>query len=441
MKNKKLSRIIRHLVFLSPFIFPAYFLRFSIAGIPFTALELVVYLLFALWFISILLKQNKLQWDRLTSWYWYAAFGILLGTAMGVLIAPTFIDLPSGETLNARITALGIWKGWVTAPVLYFAVLTQTLKSKEDVEKILRFFFYSSAAVALIAHGFGLFSDGVTIDLRLRGFYESANYLALYLVPAILIGIYFFAIRKAPLRKIDHLDVAALVIVAYALFFTQSYAGILGVFGALGLTILYLIFKIPKLRKKMGASVIALILIFLGVTFSQMSTSKFQQFLDWENRSSTSVRIEIYKTSIDLIKENPIFGHGPGLFQANYQNQAPETLGHAPLEWNMPHPHNIFLGFWLNAGLVGLVAFLILIVLIHIRFTYPLIAMWGLLIHGLFDMPFWKNDLAMIFWLVMACILILQKHELNPAQEQTVKSRRRPIRSTHPRAKKRKAKA
>ncbi len=341
--------------------------------------------------------------------------------------ATTSIPLPSGEILNATKKALGVWKGWVTSPILYFGVLTQTLKSKEDVEKILRFFFYSSAVVALIAHGFGLFSDGVTIDLRLKGFYESANYLALYLVPAILIGIYFFAMRKSALRWIDHLDIAALVIVAYALFFTQSYAGIIGVFGALGLTVLYLILKIPKLRKKMGASVIALIIVFIGITVSQMNTAKFRQFLDWENRSSTSVRIEIYRTSIDLIKENAVFGLGPGLFQANYQNQAPETLGHAPLEWNMPHPHNIFLGFWLNAGLVGLLAFLALVILMHIRFTYPLVAMWGMLLHGLFDMPFWKNDLAMIFWLIMACILILQKYELNPSEEQTVKSGRQPV--------------
>ena len=149
--------------------------------------------------------------------------------------------------------------------------------------------------------------------------------------------------------------------------------------------------------------------LFIAIILSQLNSPKFKQSLDFKNRSSSSVRIEIYRTSFDLIKENPIFGIGPGLFQANYQIKAPVTLGHAPLEWNMPHTHNIFLGFWLNAGIIGLIAFLLIIILCHTSFSYPLIALWGILIHGLFDMPFWKNDLAMIFWLIIVCILVLQK--------------------------------
>lgn len=155
----------------------------------------------------------------------------------------------------------------------------------------------------------------------------------------------------------------------------------------------------------------ALAVVFSVVIVTQFNTPKFKQALDYKNRSSTSVRLEIYQTAIEIIRRHPLTGVGPGLFQANYQNVAPVVLERAPLEWNMPHSHNIVLGFWINAGLLGLIAFLGILILAHRRFTYPLIALWGTLVHGLFDMPFWKNDLAMIFWLLIACILILQKNE------------------------------
>ena len=313
--------------------------------------------------------------------------------------------------MDAKRVALGIWKGWILAPMLYYAVLTQVLEKREEAEKILRAFVYSAALVGLISHILGLFASGITIDLRLSGFFESANYLALYVVPAVIINIYFVIKRSHPLKVKNYFDTSSLIVLLYCLFFTQSYAGIIAVFGALGLAALYYVFRNPKNRKKIIIALCVLVALFAVVVLSQINSPKFKQALDYKNRSSTSVRLEIYRTSWDLIKKNPIFGLGPGLFQANYQNQAPITLGHAPLEWNMPHPHNIFLGFWMNAGLIGLIAFILILILAHQKFTYPLIALWGILIHGLFDMPFWKNDLAMIFWLVVACILVLQKND------------------------------
>ena len=421
-----LLQLVRILVFISPLLFPAYFLRFSILGIPFTALEVFVYVLFGLWLLSLLKYRRKIIWDIKTRRFWYAAFFILVGATLGVLVAPDFLTLPSGEILNAKQATLGVWKGWVMAPLLYFAVLTQVLKSEKDVETILRYFVYSAVLVCLIAYGFGLFGAGVTIDLRLRGFYESANYLALYLVPAILINIYFIIRRDAAsLSHQDRADLSTLVFLMYSLFFTQSYAGIIGVFGALGLYAIYFLFKSPKQRKKIGIALLVLATTFVVIIATQLSTPKFKQFLDFENRSSTTVRLEIYQTSYQLVKDNALTGVGPGLFQANYQINAPEVLGRAPLEWNMPHSHNIFTGFWLNAGLIGLIAFLALIILCHKSFTFPLIVLWGILIHGLFDMPFWKNDLAMIFWLIIASVLVLQKLDVKKTQNSKPKNQKR----------------
>ena len=137
------------------------------------------------------------------------------------------------------------------------------------------------------------------------------------------------------------------------------------------------------------------------------------------------MRLEIYEVAAGLISERPLVGVGPGLFQAYYQTEGPEILERAPMEWNIPHPHNVFFAFWLGAGLLGFLAFLVLLVLAHVRLTYPVIALWGILIHGFFDTPFWKNDLAMVFWVVIGAILILQTYGSSSSKKREAPIRKR----------------
>jgi len=413
-KDNPFQTLVRNLVYLSPFFFPLYLLRFQIYGLPFTVLEVFTYLLFILWFLGLVYHRINFFWQKPLRGYWLTTFVLFLGVTIGVLAAPHYISLPSGEILDAQRVALGVWKGWVVAPMLYFAVLTQTIRSSSNLKKFLRFFVYSSALVALSAYAFGIFGEGITYDLRLSGFFESANYLSLYLVPPILFSICLIFQRIGKPRLKEYLDLSSLVIMAHALFFTKSYAAIIGVFGSL---ILYLFYMVVKKRVKIRNIIVGILLIlatFVVIIATQINTSKFQQFLELRERSSSSVRLEIYEISWALIDENSIIGIGPGLFQANYQTKGPRILGHAPMEWNIPHSHNVFFAFWLNAGLLGLLALLVFIVFAHLRFTYPLIVFWGILIHGLFDTPFWKNDLSMIFWLTLGSIVILQTY-VNPS--------------------------
>jgi len=351
--------------------------------------------------------------------YFSCAAGLLfLGASLGSFMAPVEMPLIDGSVQAARQVALGVWKGWVVAPLLYFWVLTQGIKTEAQTKQLLLNFVFSAALISLASFGFALWSEGWAVDGRLIGFFESANYLSLYLVPALLLSLYFVFQKNFFSTPFTWLNRLAVLLIAIALFLTQSYAAILAVFAAMGFFVLRLLILHRKRTTWVWGAFAALSILFAGVMVSQWNTPKFQQFLDWENRSSTSVRLEIYQTSLHLIAQQPWVGVGPGLFQAHYQNAAPQVLGHAPLEWNMPHPHNIFLGFWLNAGLLGFLALLGFIGLAHQRFTYPLIALWGLLVHGLFDMPFWKNDLAMVFWLVFAMILTLQVLE----QEDKIKT-------------------
>ena len=64
---------------------------------------------------------------------------------------------------------------------------------------------------------------------------------------------------------------------------------------------------------------------------------------------------------------------------------APQVLGHAPIIWDAPHPHNLLLALWLGFGLIGLTGFaLITEDIIEARpqtiWLYPLIIYLPLLI-------------------------------------------------------------
>jgi O-antigen ligase len=408
--RSKLVKLVNFLIYLSPFFFPLYLIRFKVLSVPFTVLELYCYVLFAVYLLGLLSRQFRVSWVRPARYYYYLVFILLIGVTLGVVTAPHYIALPNGILMDAQQAALGVWKGWVVAPMLYFFVVTQTVCSPNDLKKLLIRFVYSGALVSLIAYGFGIFAEGVTYDMRLSGFYESANYLSLYLAPALLLGVYYLLNSDLLSPRQSLYNLMAVTVMTHALFMTQSYAAIIGVFGSLGLYILVILVKQRINLAKLLIGLFILLISFSAIIATQYDSPKFQQFIDFENRSSSSVRLEIYDIAYHLVSDYPLTGVGPGLFQGFYQTKGPGYLEHAPMEWNIPHPHNIFFAFWLNAGLLGIVAFLGLIVLAHTRLTYPLLAFWGILIHGLFDTPFWKNDLAMVFWLILAAILIIQTY-------------------------------
>lgn len=437
----KSQLLLEWLAYLSPFVFPLYFFRFRLAGIPFTALEAFCYLFFAAFLFSVFKGYRKMRWEKPARWYYLAAFVLLLGATLGVITAPHYIALPSGLLMDSQQTALGVWKGWLVAPMLYFFTFTQVIDDSEKLRKLLLYFIYSGALVALVSYGFALFGEGITYDLRLSGFFESANYLSLYLAPSLLLGIYFL-LHGGKLSKGEELyNLSSVTVMIHALFMTQSYAAVIGVFGALGLYIMVLLIRHRMGLIKLSMIFLALIIVFSSAVYSQKDSPKFRQFLDFENRSSSTVRLEIYEISWGLLNDYPLTGVGPGLYQGYYQIMGPDILGQAPMEWNIPHPHNVFFAFWLNAGLLGFLAFLALLVLAHVRLTYPVIALWGIVIHGLFDTPFWKNDLAMIFWFVIGAILILQTYGSSPHKKQSgpIRKRAQIRRSTSVKARKLKA--
>jgi putative inorganic carbon (hco3(-)) transporter len=208
---------------------------------------------------------------------------------------------------------------------------------------------------------------------------------------------------------------AIIIVSGLALYLTFSYATWL----ALIIWVLFWLFfrGIGATRKKKTAIIYGLLfLAAIAILFvSQLNSEKLDNFLH-SGRSSWQSRLMIWRAAWAMAKDHPIFGIGPGMFQdyyLKYQNRFVIPY----LEWAVPQPHNLFLAFWLETGLLGLVGFIWLLIIFFkkiyasARSNYLaliLAMMMGYtLTHGLIDTTYFKNDLAVVFWVIIAFAVVL----------------------------------
>ena len=462
-----LARDYKKSVIVLPAFFPLYLMKFQVGFVPFTVIEGMVYLS-ALWVFCRFLKErfyrDEVDWiSRIKRLFWddgriwndikksffkllLPSFGLFLGSLAGLYVAHLY-----GDT----IVALGIFKGWVFMPMLYAALVIRVLRSTEDKKATLYFYMLSALVLSIWGVWQVLTGDFITIDGRASGPFESANYLALYIGPCVVLAgtllwqraeHYFFGdidegwvktawlrvknwIVKAEEEKRTFLsEVAVYELVVFfttliALLYSMSYGGLIAVFGGFFLYAVYELFfssfreKYGRLWKKiLFFVVIGVIGILAG--FSQMGTTKFDDFLAFDRQSSSSVRIQTWTVTKKLIEEEPFLGIGLGRFQEVYEDRSEEVLGVVPYEETMLHPHNLWFSTWLNAGMIGAIAIPWIFIAVFWtlrdkkldfekkRLFTVILAMFAVVgLHGLVDQTFWKNDLALLWWMIIGLVI------------------------------------
>jgi O-antigen ligase len=369
---------------------PLYLIRFKIGWIPVTLLELMIYGLFLLWLI-----QKMLDAKGLTFSISYPILLIFLGATLSTLLS---IDIQ---------TSAGIWKGWFLAPLLFLIVLVDNLKSVKRIKNVILALFLSGTGVSLTAFFYWL-NNNLTYDGRLQAFYLSPNHLAMYLSPCLIIG---FALWRLMERKWQRIFLATCYILyATCIYLTYSFGAWLGILSAL----IFIIITSGQKKKTVACLLTGLaLLLLICVLFNQTANQKLQSLLDFSYPSLKS-RLIIWQSGWEIIKDHSLIGIGPGMFQRYYLDYQDRFRPY--LEWAAPQPHNIFLAFWLQTGLLGLFGFIWLMTIflkqiIHSQIqnikyemlnTILFAAILYTLIHGLVDTPYWKNDLAIVFWLIIA---------------------------------------
>lgn len=304
--------------------------------------------------------------------------------------------------------SLGIIKSWFILPMVFFIFASDIARTEQQKFNLIKAWFLSGLLMMVLSMVY-YFNGGVTYDDRLKAIFSSPNHLAMYLAPALIIGVFMLASGKWQIAikvKIVSLSVAV-VFVGTIIFLTKSMGGMLAIIISL------LPFFYRQIKNSKREIITFLVLLSLIFSFLFLVLGK-----DFSERSSFSSRIMIWRSAIDMAQDNVIFGIGPGIFQEKYLEYQPRFEPY--LEWAVPQPHNIFLAFWLQSGLLGLIGFMWLLVILFkdgFKKRDNEIVFLGLIFiiyfvaHGLFDNTYWKNDLAVMFWL--AIVLFSDTKETN----------------------------
>lgn len=387
-------RLVRFIVSILPLLFPLYIVRFSLGGIPFSLPEILVYIALLVYLFHLFFHGQKFL--RLPRWTFITNVILL------VICFLAFIQLPremifEGETYQPFLRGAGIWKEWIFAPVAYFFLMRQVANG-DQMQSILRRSFLIGAAL-LSLHA--IFMGEISSDGRLLGYFSNPNYLALYLTPALWLAFtkFYYGDRFRSMEATFYM-----LIIGLAVILTRSYTSWI----AIGLTALIYIFTHLRGARRWYFLLIALVIggVILGREFN---SDKFAQILDITERSSTAVRLQIWQVALGIWEKAPWTGIGLGMFQLEYWQHAWEILGQAPYEWNILHTHNLYLQWLVETGAIGLVVFLVWTGSIFRyrpinRSLDPRFILLLILFQGLWDLPFWKNDLAFVFFFVAALV-------------------------------------
>lgn len=395
--------VLRVALLIALFTVPFDTIRYSVAGIPFVVPEVAAGLVLILFFFT---KKSPTPIPR---WVWTFFVLLVIGVLTSLLYQAASSDFLSWEVVWHR--GLGILKSWFLFPFLFGWVLYQSIDRSDWFYRVV---FLGIASVAISVSGAAILSGfvgGYTFDGRLAGVWQSPNFLALFLAP--MWPFLLFALCKECSReKKQYIPLLASflgsALVLLTLLLTRSYGGILAADAA---ALLFFRWGFPRFFRKYERFVGALLLGGVVFAFSLLlNNPTVREYFSLHSRSSFASRVMIWRASERMLYDSPVFGIGPGNFQDTYlayQRYFPPYL-----EWAVPEPHNIFLAFWLQTGLLGLLAFCGLLVLwfrslIHSRSQNArmesaalLTAMIAILFHGLIDTPYWRTNLAFLFWIV-----------------------------------------
>jgi len=377
------------------FLLPTYFIRFSFGPLPTTLLELCFIILAVLWFF----KERGWQFrDRNLKTWLVPVILFLLTATVAIFISPD------------KTAALGIWKAYFIEPVFFFFIIISTLKTREDWLMIFRALCFSGLVIAVFAiiqkfTGFAI-PEAWACERRVTSVFGFPNAVGLYLAPIIILSfslLYDYIKSKAWLWSAFYAIVFLASIIA--IIFSKTEAAWIA--AGCGLFI-FCLFK-KELRILAIVVVVAAILI-IGLTPEYREPAMEKLLLkDW----SGHVRLTIWKESWELLKAKPIFGAGLSGYPL-----AMVPFHKAAYIEIFQYPHNFLLNFWTEIGILGLIAWLWLSAktlrygLQNWRKEFSLIVVGFItviLIHGLVDVPYLKNDLAMIYWLFLGLSFYIKK--------------------------------
>ena len=383
---------------------PSYLIRFTVFKIPVTLLEAMIIIAFV-----IFLFRYRLTWLKSfknNNFFW-PLMAVILVASFSAIISP---DLSK---------AAGIWKAYFIEPILFYILLINLIETKKDWQNI--FWALGLSALYLSLISFWQFESAWNVPaafLQANGSVDRVvsilgypNALGLYLGPIIILftGFIFFDRQQ---KLIQLLKLSVIILSFITIILAKSEAAILSV---LAIWLLWgLIIK--KTRYYFLSLIILAVMVFIFVPPVNSYLSEKILLQDY----SGFIRRLIWQESFTMLKDNWLLGAG----LAGYQTKI--IPYHLPTFEIFLYPHNIILNFWSELGLAGLLIFAYLLLKFFwlnlkdylknknnlLNLTLGLVII-QLIIHGLVDAPYLKNDLSVLFWLIIGLYTINLKISQN----------------------------
>ena len=377
------------------FLIPSYLVRFSVLGVPTNALEVLT---LAILVVTVLKAEMRKSWQK--AWQ---SFSFIWKFWIGLWLVAVLVSVFISDQL---IVSLGILKGWIVVPLMAgWMIYVKAQHNSKFIIRVIRALILSAVSMVLLALGT---VDGLN---RLHGIYDVPNSLAWWLTPMLVMSLWLTL--KGELRW----GWVMSGVLALGLAMTQTVGAMIAVIGTLlvGSALL----AEGKGRRRMLISLLALIVFFVMLL---LGSGRLDYFINSNEHTSWDVRLQLWSISLELLKDSPLLGVGLGQFEPHYQEvlhqRAAEGDDIIP-EFVFRDPHNWLLSFWINLGLLGLLSFTAIIANVYKKFwlyrrkyVADQVAMLGItamLLYGLVDTLYWKNDLAVLWWIMMAASIALSK--------------------------------
>lgn len=370
---------------------PAYVVRGHLGPIPTTLLEVALVIavaagLYAFW--------PELPWRNPYTW---PALVLLAAATIDTAVAPD------------RRVAAGIWKAYFLEPVAAGLVIAAIARRRDRARLLLAGLGIAGTVVAvanIAVEGHALLTSNLAryVITPPVAIYNTANAVPLYLEPLVAFGLAlaFFSDDRRERAAAG----AFVLLAAVATFLSYSRAG-----WATFVVLVAFVALFTRWRWWLiGGAAAVCAALFAG---SRSVRRRVLVEFDPANKNNTiGLRMALWKSALNMLRHHPLFGGGLGGFQRSLQPYEDPAYHESLI-----YPHNLVLNFWSETGLLGLAAFVWLLaqmVRVAIRGLRRVDSPWSramavgllgmvvaFLVHGMVDVPYFKNDQSLAYWALL----------------------------------------
>jgi len=326
-------------------------------------LKLFTIIIFAIWVAKIIntekysLKKTKLDLPL-----------ILFALAL-------FLSLFISETKTVSLQDFIIFFSYI----LIFFLITNNLNRKADFNSFIHLFFIISSLVSIYTIIQYYSFDPYLEDLHsLTSTIGQKNWISNYLAMIFPVVFSYFLLEQTQKNKIIYF---VLLAVLYTTLMICQSRGTWVSISITAILAIYIIikFKFYEIFKRNRKWLFYLLITFLAITIIYSTDNPLnksaitvpQRVMSTfdEQDPSINTRLLIWKTTLEMIIDRPIFGSGIGTFKMNYLNYQAEFLKNNPFyikySGKAREAHNEYLQMWAETGIIDLIIFMGIILMFY----------------------------------------------------------------------------